>query len=243
MKYLKFTFCFCLLLFSNCLRDTNPFVLDPDEYLQEKIIGEWSRDNLSTFIFHKDMTFKTLQYSTENDSLFLHYIIEGKYVIEDGIISFNNFEFTYMKDQSGMAATSTSLLKGKLRFENNKLFILRFEVLTPQHTTIDEIWGIWETRNWRAVYEFSNDTNYTGYQKDTYLFHPDSTSCFYQCEYLFYCPILTGRNRRYDFTYNPPYLNLFKDKIIVEFKNTKMYWHYDDEPRVYNKINKHYCSK
>ncbi|MBU1872175.1 hypothetical protein KJ688_00395 [bacterium] len=245
MKCFKILIHILILLFINCSKNINSVdELYSDEILYEKIIGKWTNENKILYTFFEDSTFYFSYYIPENDSTILRQTIEGKYLIEDGIISFDKFEYSYIKERENdtsdvfLAATSTQLFIGKLSFEDDILSITQIEVLIPQRTNQDEIWGKWEIRKWRTIYYYRTELNFKGYQKEIYEFYPDSNICSYENEYLFKCPFPHQESNKYEFEYASPYLNINGiDSIKVEIENNKMYWYYDREPELYFRVD------
>lgn len=228
---------FVLLLF-NCAKDNSPISSLSDEFLQTKVIGTWEDEGIWRLQFNSDGTFTARCSVPEDDSLKLQYIIEGDYFIEDAIISFTNFEYTFIKKKNVNVAASTILFQAQIQSEDDRIKFRRVDVFKPLNSRPGELWDRWENRRWRAVFNYRDNKIYKVYQLTTYEFHPDSATAYYTCEYLFSAPSPSWKVAKYNFSYKSPYLDLFKaQNIRVVFKKDKMLWYYDEPPRKHVRVN------
>ncbi len=216
-----------LSLFSINCKD-NVVVPSEDEVTTGKIIGTWKYPNYEIITFKSDGSFIDTSLALFTDKYETHYVLKGKYTVNNSIIYFTDVSLVYCKaaDNSTVISFSTTIDPKAISFKNDQLNLESVKILEPKDNS-STLNGKWEVLSWIGYYENSSQPKYNGGQmKETYIFNKDSMTYVYQNEFLFYTSMSSGsisskynyNNSQLDFGY-PLYFR-------VEYKNNKMYWYY-----------------
>ncbi len=200
-----------------------------DDILTSNLIGKWEATNYDIITFNSDGTFIDTALGLYNNNYEAHYVLEGKYLIQNSIVYFSEVILKYCKgsESPSLISFSTAIDPKKISLNNGVLILEPVRILASLNNSTNILNGEWQTIIWLGSYENGSQPKYSGGQiKEIYNFNPDSMSCIYTKEYLFETNMKI-ENRHIDYNYDGSTLDFgFPPYFRVEFNDNKMYWFY-----------------
>jgi len=186
-----------------------------DQLLKEMLIGNWNSKNYESISFSNndtfiDTLFTTTPYSNQKSIVPL-YVIEGKFLVKDGLIFFEDAYFSYLRETTDTSVKhfTINLYQRSIRFDRNNLFLQELSILESENSTVSELKGEWKTRNWCCMYERSSDNKFKGGIIEEILsFSDNADSAKFSNKYLFNTTLVPlSFNIAYEITSKVVYFN------------------------------------
>lgn len=228
------------MFFIFCQKDNSPILINDDTNIERQLIGKWKAGNIYKLEFKENNIFIDSTFTDWNSNGYeLLKVVFGTYHIMDEILYFNDTQYTFIDTSKVPYTIYISYFRPqKVTFNNDDLLLRFVEVLNPVGHDGIELYGQWEYK-WRA--NICDKTSLLGFSegsiKFSFVFPRDSSFCSYSLEYLFDAP-LAGDSAKRGFIYNYPSLQISGIwPAVVEFKNKRMYWHYEVPYQKYEKYH------
>lgn len=185
------------------------------------LIGKWNSKNYESISFNHDDTFvDTLFASTpySNQKVIVPlYVIEGKYLVKEGLIFFEDAYFNYLRESADTSVNhyTINLYPRSIRFDRGNLFLQEFSILESENSS-GVLQGEWKTRNWCCMFDRNSDNEFKGgIVKEILSFSDNADSAKFSNEYFFNTTLVPlSFNISYEFTSNVIYINFKPIKSI-----------------------------
>lgn len=212
--------------------DSDSPVSSYDEQLKREIIGKWTDSEGYTVEFYeigffRDTIFTSTTIGTNVDTMIV--VRYGKYTIYNSILTQTDFtfEYVYLVNISGIAISRG---ESKVIINNKNMQLQGLRSFVNENKSSQDLWGTWITKIYYCSYDTdSSNINGPSYGNETYAFLKDSSKFQKIVEYDY--PISYIDTAWYDYSYNPPYLNIpgmafYNLRVVFEYD--KMIWYYDN---------------
>jgi hypothetical protein len=205
--------------------------------LGHRIVGTW-RAPTSTKVFNADGSFVDSTFYVSPDGLVRRPTIvwRGRFQILDSLLSYADV-FPMFQDSVFFEAQFFAVSFGKQKIDwcDDSLSFHRIARYHPVGTIRPPLQGTWQNDAW--ICELSTGNTffvYCGRMITTLVISGDSmwTATSFPDGYHFPYPATKGL-----FRFNPPFIEIGRRSLLVEFKQSDMIWHYSDQADYYRRIN------
>jgi hypothetical protein len=202
------------------------------EYTNEELAVQLSHyqysDNFFSIQFFSDGTF--LEYVTDSrtsqqESQRL-YTRTGKYTLDGNLLKLSDVNVDFNTSMHGI---SIIWYDQEVSLDAGKNIVFKTVTVLDADNFKNEIWNCWKTKKWVAHYVETTGIIYNGKEEYFYEFKQSDPKLRRGVNYPLGVPFISYEYKTV-FYYTNPYLSIPSEagNYLVEFKNNKMYWYFDN---------------